>query len=333
MQIAKAHLKTLFPKLILAPLILYFILHRLYITPVFFINQFAFYIIFALGGVIIVPLLVALEESLHMAVCIQQGKSNYIKGVVITYALIKDKHRIFIKKAAANFYGGFTPLERIQIHGAAPCLILFLMSIIFFLVVFLVHLPIQYLILLGIFMFISPILNLVPSKFDETDGYFIVEHARHLKLSALQTIGQVLYGMFLASRYVVLGTRGITKFNKKLASASEFFEKGNFKKALSLLEENFKKNQNNPEICNNIACCYAELGTNLERAITLAKKAIDLDADQALYHDTLGWCYYKNSNLDKAKECIIKAINIDPDNEIFQKHLTAIENAKKQSTS
>jgi hypothetical protein len=331
-EIIKIHLKTFIPKLILALLLFVFVLNRLYLTPVFLSNQFVFYIIIALSCALLLPLFVALEESLHMGVCIQQGKSHFIQGVAITYAFIRNKHRIFIKRATANFYGNFTLEEKIQIHSAAPCLILILMGIIYLLIVSSTRLPTEYLILLAIILFISPILNLVPSKSDKTDGYFIIQCAQQLQLSTLQTIKQILHGMFLALRYVFLGTLNVRKYKAKLKSASESVEKGNFEKALSILEKEAKNRPNDPELCNNIAWCYAELGNNLDRAITMAKMAIELDSGEAIYYDTLGWCYYKNSNFDRARECIIKAIKIDSNNEIFQKHLTAIEDAKKQST-
>jgi hypothetical protein len=80
----------------------------------------------------------------------------------------------------------------------------------------------------------------------------------------------------------------------------------------------------------------AELGTNLDRAIMLAEKAIDLDSTKAIYHDTLAWCYYKNRNIYKARACMNIAIKMDLDNTIFQEHKKEIETTiinTKQSRS
>ncbi len=315
--------------MILTPLLLVFVLNRLNLAPNLFPYQFVFYIFVAFGCVIVLPLFAALEESLHIAVCIQQGKSNLIEGIFIDYALIKGKYRIFVKKTAATFYGSFTTLERIQMHGAPSALILVFMSILFILILFLVHIPISYLVLLGLFLFIPPIVGLLPNKSYENDGYFIIKYARQLRLSAPQTIQQVLYGMFLALRYGFLGLRGVKKYNTKLLRASDFVKSGDYKNALPILEAELKKDPSDPEICNNIAWCYAELGINLDRAMELVKKAIEIEPVEALYHDTLGWCYNKNGELDNAKDQIDEAIKLEPNNNSFQEHLKRIEAAQR----
>lgn len=273
-------------------------------------------------------MLIALEESLHMAVCIQQGKSNFIEGVAVTYIVTKKHQRIFMNSVVTKFRGTFTYTERIQMHGAAPLLILLFLCLLFTLVLLLTQIPNKYIVLLWMVLSIAPIGTLLPHKFVvESDGYQIVKCARRLKFSVSQTIRELLYGMILGMRYVALGTRGVSKDNTKLICAFELVEKGDFEKALSILEKEFKSNLNNPEICNNIAWCYAELGTNLDRAINMAKKAIDLDSGEAVYHDTLGWCHYKNGDFDKAKDYVNRAIKIDPDNSILQEHKKKIETA------
>jgi hypothetical protein len=174
----------------------------------------------------------------------------------VSYVAIKRKYKVFIKSIATGFCGSFDLLERIQILGSAPSLVLLFTNIIFFLIFVSTKFPIKFVILLWVLFFCVQIATLFPIKFiNKTDGYFIVKYARHLNLSVQQTIGQVLYGMFLALRYVFLGSRGVKKYNTKLLRASDFVKSGDHKNALPILEAELTRDPSNPEICNNIAWC------------------------------------------------------------------------------
>lgn len=238
-----------------------------------------------------------------------------------------------MNSVVTKFRGNFTLSERIQIHGAAPLLMLLVLSIFFTLVLLLTEIPNKYIIWLWATLSIAPIGSLIPHKLVvESDGYQIVRCAQRLNLSVLQTIQELLRGITLGLRYILLGSwrpigRMIPLCNDRISDAYEFFRKGEFKNALAILEEELKKNPNDSEICNNVAWCYAELGTDFGRAIILAQKAVDLKPAEALYHDTLGWCYFKKGDIDNAKRSLIQAMTIDPHNSVFQNHLRKIEEA------
>ena len=267
-----------------------------------------------------------------MALCIQQGKSDFIKNVTVTYVLTKWNNRVFMNTVVTKFQGNFTLSERIQIHGAAPLLILSFLCLVLVAVLLLTQIPFQYVFWFWLFLISFPIGSLLPFRIlIESDGYSVLKYARRLRLSAFQIVKELSYGMFLGLRYVFLGSWGVRKSDNvadtRLTSALKSVQKGDFTNAVSILEEELKSNQNNPEIYNNIAWCYAELGINLDRAIMLAEKAIDFDPAEAMYHDTLGWCYFKKRDIDKAKDSVSLAIKIDPHNSIFHDHMKTIENA------
>jgi tetratricopeptide (TPR) repeat protein len=59
----------------------------------------------------------------------------------------------------------------------------------------------------------------------------------------------------------------------------------------------------------------------LKRALTLAKKAITLEPENASYLDTIGWIYFKLDNHGKAREYIESSIKINGENAIVLEHL------------
>ena len=59
---------------------------------------------------------------------------------------------------------------------------------------------------------------------------------------------------------------------------------------------------------NNFAYSLAERGTDLQRALKLAERAVELDPNSASYFDTLGWIYYRLDEFEQAKVWIGKAV-------------------------
>jgi tetratricopeptide (TPR) repeat protein len=66
----------------------------------------------------------------------------------------------------------------------------------------------------------------------------------------------------------------------------------------------------------------------LNKAIQLARKAVELQPDSADYLNTLSWLYYLNKDYAHAEETIKKALMLQPDNRVFKEGLKAIQQAK-----
>jgi len=341
LHIMICNVKGIYTKILLTIFIGGFLLYEIFPNVVllsFFYTKFVYVTIFYF---IIIPLLTALEESLHIAVCIQQGKSSFVSGIVVKYIITRKKHLLAMTAVATKFRGNFKLSEKIQIHGGAPLLIFLFLCIGLVVGVILPQIHVKDIMWFWLILGIFPICSLLPIKLIfESDGYCILKDAKRLGASAPQTFKEILWGMFYGLQYIFLGSRYTRKFNmnvvdeknQKILGAFEAVQKDNFKNAATILEEALKKNSDNPEIYNNIAWCYAELRTNLDRAIMLARKAIDLNPAEAVYYDTLCWCYYKSGNFDKAKDCVRLALKIDSGNPIFQDHLKEIENALTKNT-
>jgi tetratricopeptide (TPR) repeat protein len=83
---------------------------------------------------------------------------------------------------------------------------------------------------------------------------------------------------------------------------------------------------------NNIAWFSAQIGQNLDEALQFAKKAVELEPI-ASHLDTLGYVHYKRGEYQEAEKEILRALELEPKNEEYQKHLEEIQTAKTLGTS
>jgi len=97
---------------------------------------------------------------------------------------------------------------------------------------------------------------------------------------------------------------------------------GQFKKAEKSLLQVLKKEPKNALALNNLAYMYIEHDVKISKAITMAKKALDIDPRNGAYHDTLGWAYYKKGKYGEAMEYIENALKWEdtPDRGIVYDH-------------
>jgi hypothetical protein len=169
------------------------------VTKLVFFTCFYFFII---------PVSIALEESLHMGICIRQGKTDSIKSLSIIQLDTQQHNSMLMISAATKFCGKFTLSEKIQIHGGAPLLSLLFMCVVFIMTLSFTRAPIGCAIWFLIILIIFPIGSLLPIKFIfESDGNCIINCAQHLGLSIHQTIKELLHGIFFGLQYIFLGSQ------------------------------------------------------------------------------------------------------------------------------
>ena len=77
----------------------------------------------------------------------------------------------------------------------------------------------------------------------------------------------------------------------------------------------------NALLFNNYSYSLAVRGMRLEWALTLAQKAVRLEPENAAYHDTMGWVYFRMGNLAAARQHIEQSLVLDPDNPEVIEHL------------
>ena len=73
---------------------------------------------------------------------------------------------------------------------------------------------------------------------------------------------------------------------------------------------------------------WAEDGENLDEAIELIKKALEIEPDNGAYIDSLGWAFYKKGMVDEALVQIEKAANLLKDDPVVRDHLGDIYSKK-----
>ncbi len=78
-----------------------------------------------------------------------------------------------------------------------------------------------------------------------------------------------------------------------------------------------------------LAYLYGQHGRNLEKAIELARRATELSPNSAAYHNTLSWLYYKIGSYKAAETAILKAVELAPDNPLYQEGLKAIRQRER----
>ena len=71
---------------------------------------------------------------------------------------------------------------------------------------------------------------------------------------------------------------------------------------------------------NNFAYSLVERDEDLEYALSLAEKAIQISPDVSAYLDTIGWIYYKLSEFEKAKDYISQALIYEDTSSVILEH-------------
>lgn len=100
-------------------------------------------------------------------------------------------------------------------------------------------------------------------------------------------------------------------------------------KALTEMYQVLASEPKNADALNFIAYHYAELGENLEQALSQALIAI-AQKQTSYIHDTLGWIYYRLQRYDDARDHLEKAVKLDPTDPLILDHLGDIYAAQKR---
>ncbi len=80
-------------------------------------------------------------------------------------------------------------------------------------------------------------------------------------------------------------------------------------------------NPNDSSALNYLGYWWADEGRNLDQAIELIVKAVELYPDNGYYADSLGWVYYKIGEMERAVLWLEHAVRLTPDDAIIHEHL------------
>ncbi|OVE76372.1 hypothetical protein BVX97_01150 [bacterium E08(2017)] len=98
-------------------------------------------------------------------------------------------------------------------------------------------------------------------------------------------------------------------------------------KATEIFQEGIVKHPDSHQAMNYLAYMWADENMELESAMKLITKALELDPDNGAYIDTLGWIHYRNGEYDKALKHVERALELVPRDPTIMEHLGDIHNA------
>ena len=94
-----------------------------------------------------------------------------------------------------------------------------------------------------------------------------------------------------------------------------------FEDSDGLYEEALKIDPENHLVLNNYAYSLAERGLQIERALEMSRKAVDLQPENASYLDTIGWIFFRLGRYTEAETYVKKAISKGEVNAVVYEHL------------
>jgi tetratricopeptide (TPR) repeat protein len=141
----------------------------------------------------------------------------------------------------------------------------------------------------------------------------------------------------LANLYLVQGKKqeAIAKFENALSTnpknAAAYLSLGllyerdqDYPSAIDVYERALKENPNFWVAANNLAFLiseYSDQKTELKRAVTLAKSALEKRPGDPAIMDTLAWAYFRLGDHDQARDVLEKVVATAPDTAIFNYHM------------
>lgn len=101
---------------------------------------------------------------------------------------------------------------------------------------------------------------------------------------------------------------------------SRYYRKNeDYERLIALYRNVLPKRQNDAQFLNSFAWTLGEIERNLDEALDLAKRAVELSNEDPQILDTLAEIYYKKGDIKNAVITIEKAVNKDPNDEYYKK--------------
>lgn len=101
-------------------------------------------------------------------------------------------------------------------------------------------------------------------------------------------------------------------------------KKGDYRGSVETLKEVIKKDEKHTSALNFLGYLYAERGENLEEAVRLIKKALELKPDDGFYLDSLGWVYFQKEEYPLALKTLLKANELAPNEGVILEHISDV---------
>jgi tetratricopeptide (TPR) repeat protein len=106
--------------------------------------------------------------------------------------------------------------------------------------------------------------------------------------------------------------------------AEAYRHAGEFDRAETTLREVVTSEPTNADALNSLGYLLADRGKKLDEAVSLIKRALEIDADNPSFLDSLGWAYFKQSKFDNARVPLQRAASALPKASVIQDHLAEL---------
>jgi len=77
----------------------------------------------------------------------------------------------------------------------------------------------------------------------------------------------------------------------------------------------------NPTALNFLGYLLADHNRNLQEAVGLIRRALELDPDNGAFLDSLGWAYYRLGRLEDARQLLERAVRVSGGDPVIHEHL------------
>ena len=152
-------------------------------------------------------------------------------------------------------------------------------------------------------------------------------------------VAQITYSLAIALSQAKQHTLAISKFQEALQEAknsnealltSAFYlsygaaaeQAGDLDRAVELLRKSIELDPNAGQPCNYLGYMWVERGINLDEAGALINRAVALDPTNGAFLDSLGWYYFKRGDYDRALASLLQAVEkIKPEDSVVYEHL------------
>lgn len=91
--------------------------------------------------------------------------------------------------------------------------------------------------------------------------------------------------------------------------------------ALQSMEKVLQLHPGNPEALNFIGYTWADQNINLDKALTYIQQAAAIKPDSGFIRDSLGWAYFRLGKKEKARDELLKALELEPEDPDIHEHL------------
>ncbi len=105
------------------------------------------------------------------------------------------------------------------------------------------------------------------------------------------------------------------------ARGAAFFEGERLAEAVETYERVLALEPDSVAALNFIAYTLADEGRDLEHALEYARRAVELEADNPLVRDTLGWAHFRMGDFEEARTELERAVELGGDNSVILEHL------------